>query len=419
MVTYTLNHLVNVEVLQEIQDRFAAAVGLGVIIANEHGEPITAPSNFTNFCSKMRSSKEGLQCCVFSDRNLGIQAFQQGKPVVHNCHAGLIDLAAPILLNGKHLGSVLCGQVLIEPLDEKQLHHMREQFKQLPFEQELLEQYLAEIEFTNEKQIDSTLQMLQLIADYIAKISSNTVVEEELNEKHTKLVKELEEHTELKSLLKEMELKVLQSQVNPHFLFNTLNTISRIGYLENAEQTQNVTYSLAKIMRYSLRSTTEPVTLKEELDYIQSYLTIQQSRFRNLIEYEERLEFDPSEIKVPIFSIQPIIENAIIHGLEPQSGDKKIRFYGFLEEGNVILEIADTGVGISEERIAAFFSHAEMKRNSHTTGIGMDNVQKRMKYYFGEEYGISVIKSAAGAGTTVRIVLPLQRRGMLESSDCG
>ena len=65
MVTYTLNHLVNVEVLQEIQDRFAAAVGLAVIIANEHGEPITTPSNFTNFCSKLRSSKEGLQCCVF------------------------------------------------------------------------------------------------------------------------------------------------------------------------------------------------------------------------------------------------------------------------------------------------------------------------------------------------------------------
>ena len=408
MTTYTLNHLVNVEVLQEIQDRFAAAIGLGVIIANEHGEPITTPSNFTNFCSKMRSSKEGLQCCVFSDRNLGIKAVQQGKPVVHYCHAGLIDLAAPIILNGKHLGSVLCGQVLIEPQDEKQLHHMSEQFKQLPVEQELLAQYLAEIEFTNQKQIDSTLQMLQLIADYIAKISSNTIVEEELNEKHTKLMKELEEHTELKSLLQEMQLKVLQSQVNPHFLFNTLNTISRIAYLENAEQTQNVTYSLAKIMRYSLRSTTEPVTLKEELDYIQSYLTIQQSRFRNLIEYEELLEIDPSEIKVPILSIQPIIENAIIHGLEPQSGDKKIRFHGFLEEGNVILEIADTGVGISEERIAAVFSHAEMKRNSLTTGIGMDNVQKRMKYYFGEEYGISVIKSEAGAGTTVRIVLPFQ-----------
>lgn len=406
MTTYNLNHLVNVEVLQEIQERFATAIGLGVIIANEHGEPITKPSNFTNFCSKMRSSKEGLQCCVLSDRNLGIKAAKLGKPVVHHCHAGLIDLAAPILLNGKHLGSVLCGQVLIEPHDKKQLHYLYEQFKQLPIEQELIEQFLAEIEFTNEKQIESTLQMLQLIADYIAKISSNSIVEEELNEKQVKLMKELEEHTELKSLLKELQLKVLQSQFNPHFLFNTLNTISRIAYLENAEQTQNVTYSLAKIMRYSLRNTTEPVTLKEELDYIQSYLTIQQSRFRNQIEYEELLEIDPAAIKVPILSIQPIIENAIIHGLEPQSGDKKIKFYGYLRDGNVILEISDTGVGISEEELSSIFSHAEKKRNNHTTGIGMDNVQKRIKHYFGEEYGISVIKSKISIGTTVQIVLP-------------
>lgn len=418
MTTYNLNHLVNVEVLQEIQERFATAIGLGVIIANEHGEPITTPSNFTNFCSKMRSSKEGLQCCVLSDRNLGIKAAQLGKPVVHHCHAGLIDLAAPIILNGKHLGSILCGQVLIESHDKKQLHYLQEQFKQLPIEQEMIEQFLAEIEFTNEKQIKSTLQMLQLIADYIAKISSNSIVEEELNEKRVKLMKELEEHTELKSLLKELQLKVLQSQFNPHFLFNTLNTISRIAYLENAEQTQNVTYSLAKIMRYSLRNITEPVTLKEELDYIQSYLTIQQSRFRNQIEYEELLEIDPAAIKIPILSIQPIIENAIIHGLEPQSGVKKIKFYGYLRDGNVILEISDTGVGISEEELSSIFSHAEKKRNNHTTGIGMDNVQKRIKHYFGEEYGISVIKSEISIGTTVQIVLPFQEEEVLESSNC-
>lgn len=418
MTTYTLNHLVNIEVLQEIQERFAAAIGLGVIIANDHGEPITAPSNFTNFCSKMRSSKEGLKCCVLSDQNLGIKAAQQGKPVVHHCHAGLIDLAAPIILNGKHLGSVLCGQVLIAPQDKKQLHYMREKFKQLLIDQELLELYLEEIEFANQKQIDSTLQMLQLIADYIAKISSNYIVEEELNEKREKLMKELGEHIELKSLLQEMQLKVLQSQFNPHFLFNTLNTISRIAYLENAEQTQNVTYSLAKIMRYSLRNTTEPVTLKEELDYIQSYLTIQQSRFRNQIEYEQLLEIDPAAIKVPIFSIQPIIENAIIHGLESQSGNKKIKFHGFLRDGNVILEISDTGVGMSEERIATVFSHTGKKRNGHTTGIGMDNVQKRIKHYFGEEYGISVIKSEVSVGTTVQIVLPFQEVDVLESYDC-
>jgi two-component system LytT family sensor kinase len=418
LTTYTLNHLVNVEVLQEIQERFAAATGLGVIIANEHGEPITIPSNFTNFCSKMRSSEKGSQCCILSDQSLGIQAVQQEKPAVHHCHAGLIDLAAPIILNGKHLGSVLCGQVLMEPQDKKQLHYMRVQFKHFPIDQELLELYLEEIEFASQKRIDSTLQILQLIADYIVKISSNYIVEEELNEKREKLMKELEEHIELKSLLQETQLKLLQSQVNPHFLFNTLNTISRIAYLENAEQTQNVTYSLAKIMRYSLRNATEPVTLKEELDYIQSYLTIQQSRFRNQIEYEQLLEIDPAAIKVPILSIQPIIENAIIHGLEPQSGEKKIKFHGFLRDGNVILEISDTGVGISEERISTIFSHTGKKRNGHTTGIGMDNVQKRIKYYFGEEYGISVIKSEVSVGTTVQIILPFQEVDVLESYDC-
>ncbi|MBD8013412.1 sensor histidine kinase [Planococcus wigleyi] len=403
MTAYNLNQLVNVEVLQEIQERFAVASGLGVIIADEHGQPITNPSNFTNFCSKMRSTEEGGECCALSDQSLGRQAVLQEKPTVHYCHAGLIDLAAPIVLNGHHLGSVLCGQVLMEPQDKKQIQFMREQFKHFSIEKELLEQYVQEIEFSSQRRIDSTLQMLQLVADYIVKIGSTHMVEEELN---NKLMKELEVHIQLESLLQETELKVLQTQVNPHFLFNTLNTISRIAYLENAEQTQNVTYSLAKIMRYSLRSSTEPVTLKEELDYIQSYLTIQQSRFRNQIQYEQLLEIDAEAIKVPIFSIQPLIENAIIHGLEPQSGDLKIKFHGYLKEGNVILEISDTGVGVSEDRIATIFSAARKKSNSHTTGIGMNNVQQRIKHYFGKEYGISDIKSEIGRGTTVQITLP-------------
>lgn len=415
MTAYNLNQLVNVEVLQEIQERFAVASGLGVIIADEYGQPITTPSNFTNFCSKMRSTEEGAKCCVLSDQSLGRQAVLQEKPSVHYCHAGLIDLAAPIVLNGKHLGSVLCGQVLMEPQDKKQIQFMREQFKHFSIDKELLEQYVQEIEFSSQRRIDSTLQMLQLVADYIVKIGSNHMVEEELN---NKLVKELETHIQLESLLQETELKVLQTQVNPHFLFNTLNTISRIAYLENAEQTQNVTYSLAKIMRYSLRSSAEPVTLKEELDYIQSYLTIQQSRFRNQIQYEQLLELDVEAIKVPIFSIQPIIENAIIHGLEPQNGELKIKFHGYLKNGNVILEISDTGIGVSEARIATIFSAARKKSNSHTTGIGMNNVQQRIKHYFGEEYGISEIKSEIGMGTTVQITLPVVEVDALESHDC-
>lgn len=418
LTEYTLKHIVNVEVLQEVQDRFAAASGLGVIIANEKGEPITMPSNFTNFCSIMRSSKDGLQCCILSDQNLGLEAAQQGKPAVHQCHAGLLDLAAPIILNGEHLGAVLCGQVLLETYEEKKVEYIREQLKYLPLDQELLEQYFEEIEFTSQKRIESTLQMLQLVADYIVKIGAHYTIEQKLNNKSNEWEKELKKQIQLDSLLQETQLKLLQSQINSHFLFNTLNTISRIAYLENAEETQNVTYSLAKIMRYILRNVAEPVTLKEEMDYIQSYLAIQQSRFRNQLQYEQIIEMNTDAIKIPIFSIQPIIENAFNNWVESQKGEGVIRLHGFIKAGKVILEIFNTDKGRSEEKTSNILSGLGIKETAHPNGIGLDNVQTRMKHFFGEEYGITEIRREAGIGTTIQIMFPVKEVYFYESDDC-
>ncbi len=403
---FTLRSIVNVETLQEIQERFSDVTGLGVIIADDHGVPVTSPTNFTNFCKHMRSSQEGMRCCVWSDKKVGQIAAKQAKPSIHYCHSGLVDIAAPIVLNDKHLGSVLCGQVLLEDQDEKQLDKIREKTKHLPIDQELLQLYFEKIEFTSQKKIEASTEMLQLVANYIVKLGANNLVQEELNEKNQKLMEEIKVRSRLEKLLQETQLKVLQSQINPHFLFNTLNTISRLAYLENAEQTQNVTYSLAKIMRYSLRNIDQLVSLREELDYTRNYLNIQQSRFRNQIHYEEIIDFDTEAIKMPILSIQPIIENAIIHGFEPQDSRVVINIHGFLVDNHVVLEISDTGVGMTEEKVASIFSHSGVGKNSHTTGIGMNNVQKRIQYYFGEEYGITAIESQPEVGTTVRLVLP-------------
>lgn len=406
MTTYTLHNVVNVEVLQEIQERFSEATGLGVIIADEHGVPVTMPTNFTSFCTQIRSSKQGLQCCILSDQEVGMKAAEQAKPVIHYCHSGLIDLAAPIVLNGRHLGSILCGQILIEGCDEKQIEQIRDKSKHLAIDQELLQLYFEKIEFTSRERIEAASKMLQLVANYIVKVSANHLAQEELNEKNHKLMEELQTRARLETLLQEAQLKVLQSQINPHFLFNTLNTISRLAYLENAEQTQDVTYSLSKILRYSLRNVTQLVTLQEELDYIENYLNIQQSRFRNQIQYEQTIKVNADAIKIPILSIQPIIENAIIHGFEPQDRKIIIKLQVFSKGNNVFLEISDTGAGMSEEKRSSIFSNTGGKRNSHTTGIGMNNVQKRMQHYFGEEYGIKFIKSKIGVGTTVQIAIP-------------
>ncbi|MDN4073010.1 sensor histidine kinase [Fictibacillus terranigra] len=406
MTIFTLRNIVNVTVLQEIQERFSEATGFAVIIADELGIPVTKPSNFTSFCTNIRSSEQGSKCCILSDRKVGQLAAQHGKPIVHHCHAGLVDIAAPLVLDGRHLGSVLCGQVLVDGHDEQRIEHIRDNFKQLLIDQDFLQKYFDEIKFVSKRRIEAAAEMLQLVANYIIEIGANHMAEQELNERNLKLAQEQQLRTQLEKLLQETQLKVLQSQINPHFLFNTLNTISRLAYLENAEQTQNVTYSLAKIMRYSLRNNDQMVTLKEELDYIQNYVNIQQSRFRNRIHYHENIEVNAEEIRIPIFTIQPIIENAIIHGFESHENDIVITLHCFLKDHQVQIDIYDTGIGMSEETLASLFSRQGRERNSHTTGIGMNNVQKRLQYYFGEDNGITGVESKIGAGTIVRISIP-------------
>ncbi|BCJ85594.1 sensor histidine kinase [Effusibacillus dendaii] len=406
MTVFALRNIVNVETLQEIQDRFAEATGLAVVIADEQGIPVTVPSNFTNFCSYIRSSEEGLRRCMLSDERVGIMAAKRGKPAIHRCHSGLVDLAAPIILNDKYLGAVLCGQVLIEDQDKDRLEQIRRNTRNLLVDQELLHQYFGQIEFTGQKRVEAAAEMLYLVANYIVKMGATHLAREELDEKNQKLMEELQIRAQLEKTLQETQLRVLQSQINPHFLFNTLNTISRLAYLENAEQTQSVTYSLAKILRYSLRNIDQLVTLKEELEHVTNYLNIQQSRFRDRIQYEQTLELDVESVKIPILCIQPIIENAIVHGFEPQEGSVKLTLRAFTIGHKVVIEISDNGIGMSEENLVSIFSEKET-RGGHTTGIGIKNVHKRIQHCFGPDYGITAINSEMGAGTTVQITIPL------------
>ncbi|WP_246615684.1 PocR ligand-binding domain-containing protein [Aneurinibacillus thermoaerophilus] len=132
MGALTLRDIVDVEVLQEVQDRFADATGFAVIIGDEQGNPITRPSNFTSFCSYIRSCPEGLRRCILSDERVGILVAKKGRPVIHRCHSGLVDLAAPIIHNEKYLGAVLCGQVLMAGHEEEQLQNVYQNISELP-----------------------------------------------------------------------------------------------------------------------------------------------------------------------------------------------------------------------------------------------------------------------------------------------
>lgn len=405
MTTLTLRSIVNVEALQEIQNRFADATGLAVVIADEHGVPVTNPSNFMQFCSYIREgSEEGLRRCMLSDDRVGKMAASKEKPVIHRCHSGLVDLAAPIILNEQYLGSVLCGQVLLEETDREHLGNIRAFTQTLSVDQEQLDHYFQQIEFMSQKRVQAAAEMLFLVANYIVKMGATHIAQKELHEKNQKLMEEHKHRAQLEKALQETQLRVLQSQINPHFLFNALNTIARLAYLEKADNTQNVTYSLAKILRYSLRNIEQLVTLREELEHVRNYLYIQQSRFRDRILFEEQLDFNSEQIRLPILCVHTIIENSILHGFEPQAGTMVLSLRGYRERDFFILEVADNGVGMSAELLATIFAEREPTKGEHA-GIGLKNVHKRLQHIFGESCGITAIESKPGVGTMVRMTV--------------
>lgn len=403
-----LREFVNINQLQELQEQFAEALGVAVLVCDAQGNPLTEPSRFTGFCKYVRSCKEGLARCILSDNSVGKLAAQSKRPVIHRCHTGLVDFAAPIILRDTYLGSILCGQVLLQEEELQELEGSEMNTEELPLDLEKLQELYKHVEKKSRSRIQSIAELLFVTANYIVKLGDNYLATKELSEKNEKLMKELKHRSELEQLLKDTQLKVLQAQVNPHFLFNTLNTISRLAYLENAAQTEKMTYSLGKILRYSLRNIEQLITLDEELEYLRHYLSIQQTRYRDLLNVTITVQEGLQDFKIPIFTLQPIVENSIVHGFESTGNPMTIAIEVLEDDQMTVINISDTGRGIRKDS-------CDLPKSTgagHTTKIGLTNVNKRLQYYFGEEWGINKLKQLPHAGTLVQIQLPLFRKSV-------
>ncbi|QDP41299.1 sensor histidine kinase [Radiobacillus deserti] len=223
------------------------------------------------------------------------------------------------------------------------------------------------------------------------------------------LIEEMKTKSEQEKLMKELELKHLQNQINPHFLFNTLNTISKMAYLENAKSTSNLIDSVATLLRYSLGDIKKPISLSDEIQVIEEYLSIQKTRFLERIQYQIQIKSNHMDIPIPRLTIQPIVENAFIHGIEAKEdgGNIQIRIYDKGEE--TMVEVEDDGVGMDEQTISRLLDTSvdteNMEHIGHSTGIGMTNVIRRLQLFYQSDY-VMEIESEIHSGTIIRLVLP-------------
>ncbi|MBT2698412.1 sensor histidine kinase [Bacillus sp. ISL-40] len=267
-----------------------------------------------------------------------------------------------------------------------------------------LQHFMKEVEIgklDGRVRVDTNDEIGQLTAGF------NNTVEKLSNLLEEVYVSKLKE-AEMSLKQKEVELKMLQSQMNPHFLYNSLETIRGMALEENQENIATMSFSLGKLLRYNLNNHSSTVSFREEMNFCEMYLQIQKVRFEDRFEYMFDIPQWVMELKVVKFSLQPLVENCFVHGYGPNTRKLKIVISAFRHsESSVVIRISDTGEGIKDHILEEIKKRMDLKTaTSDGKNIGIVNVHQRIHYLFGPEYGIT-IQSEQGSGTEVLIHLPI------------
>ncbi|MEF9998090.1 MAG: histidine kinase [Lachnospiraceae bacterium] len=240
-------------------------------------------------------------------------------------------------------------------------------------------------------------KMIESIRDYIQKTKDNYKRENKL----------IENELIMKNDLKEAQLKYLQAQINPHFLFNTLNAGAQLAMMEGAEKTCLFVENMADFFRYNVRKMGKDTTIGEEISLVDSYVYILNVRFSGDIHFVKQVDERLLQVHMPSMILQPIVENAVNHGIRGMENRGRIRLSIYTDESYVCISVIDNGTGIDDKTIEKIMNgeNVQDKAGKDSTGVALDNVINRLKRYYNEEQVFSIRRGADG-GTEVIIYIP-------------
>ena len=390
---------VDVTILQRIQDTFAKAMGFGAVIVDRAGIPVTHDSGFVRVCRLIRETDAGLRRCMECDAEGGLAARARRGPYSYVCKGGLIDIAAPIIIEEEYLGCILCGQVVPVGQRDEFVAGMVERNAGLGIPLPALEEAARETPSAPLERIDAAAEMLFQVANYIVEMGVANLTQ-------AALLEETKRAAALQAALQESQLRTLESQINPHFLFNALGLISYTALRENARQTEDISYCLTDLLRYSLRNLATPVTLGQEVEAVQRYLAIQKLRFGARVNVEVDVEPTLENVRIPCMLLQPLVENAIVHAVEPLARPVTVVVRATRGAAGLVLEVSDDGAGMDSEILDAIQTRRFGPRLGHA--VGLTNVIRRLELEHGARCSVDV-DSARGRGTRVTIRLPLDQ----------
>ncbi len=245
-------------------------------------------------------------------------------------------------------------------------------------------------------------QMIINIREYIERIRQSMEIERTLKEKELMM----EAH------LKDAQLKYLQAQINPHFLFNTLNAGAQLAMLEGADRTYEYIQNMAEFFRYNVKKGNDTVTVREEIELVDNYIYILNVRFSGDIHYEKKVDKTLLNVEMPSMILQPIVENSVNHGIREMGEAGRITLSVYRMDDVACISVRDNGIGMSQETIDKILNRAYRKEKlaAGSNGIGMDNVIARLKLFTESEDVMAIISEGKNQGTEIIIYLQMKER---------
>jgi len=376
--------------LDELQEAFSDLTGLHLIVVDSRGYTMSAPGRFPECSEQCHRVRTALDTRVARNRYDPVPLWSGLKDAfAYRCNAGLIEISYPLIAEMGKVGAIICGHFLME-------------------EDCLPEERPDGVTVLSQQKLEMVCKLLAFIGGRITELSQALVSNRQLEEQRAHFIHFMQRQHQLEEALKEAELKALQSQVNPHFLFNALNVIARMALLQGDFQTERVVGALARLMRYTLYQIKSLVSVREEVKSIQDYLLIQEARFQGRIKSSVQVDEAIYDAKMPCMILQPLVENACLHGLEPLTQGGMVMVRGWLDNGQVSFEIVDDGVGMTEQvKTDIFRMEAKADSRGQVSGIGTSNVLRRLQYQFGSNSVVS-IDSAPGKGTRLKLSFPFE-----------
>ena len=393
----------DMEALGILIEKLSQALGFRLSLVDTSGNTIASSSNRTEFCTMLRDTSNGRHC-----KNRLRAAIKELFPPGENdtakntrgaifvCCNSIASVLIPVFGNKKIAGYIKCGEVFFSKSDQNMMTtSLRKNAQSYGLPPSELLRASQNIRVELKSVLYAAAEATLTITNYITDMAAATMRRKELDKSKLSLAHEQMASAKLEKALQEADFKLLQSQVNPHFLFNTLNIIAQMAYVEGVENVANVIWSLSDLLRFTLRRSEELITLQEETKLLQKYVLIQQTRFGDRLEVDWDIEESLGSVLIPCMILQPLVENAILHGLEPLMKTGRIKIAAKKEANTALITIRDNGVG--------FLPGALKEKPRH---IGISSVRNRLQYYFADAATFT-IESGEGKGTKVSLRLPL------------